>query len=104
MRAIYTDGSCIVQLMGPIVEMSGGYIITHIGTLAFGRRRGHGHAQAVMTQVLADADAEGVALGLSVQPDPDVDYERLVTWYEELGFRFFIEDDLTAMRRDPQSH
>ncbi len=48
--------------------------------------RGQGGAAGVMEEVLVDADIQQVDLWLHVQPDSSVDVDRLIAWYERLGF------------------
>lgn len=73
-------------------------LITGIQTSRPGR--GKGFARKLLKELLADADREQVILMLSVDPDPDVDRERLVAWYERVGFKF-VHDGDPSMKRFP---
>lgn len=75
-------------------------LITGIQTSRQGR--GQGFAKRLLNELLADADKEQVILMLSVDPDPDVDRDRLVKWYESVGFKFVHEGD-PSMKRFPVS-
>lgn len=75
-------------------------LITGIQTSRAGRNQGR--ARKLLQFVLDQADKEHVILMLAVDPDPGIDRDRLVQWYERVGFKF-VQDGDPTMKRLPQS-
>jgi GNAT superfamily N-acetyltransferase len=105
-KPTYGYGSCVAHLWGPeyLEGLTNTWLISALRTFPNDRRKGY--ATKVMEEICKDADAEGVTLYVEAAAEtndnpknPGLTQVQLEAFYRRFGFRPFLKDNRTALRR-----